>query len=66
MLALCSSVSTYVCLSVLLAGSVSTPVTGKHPGTAQSTDPAGGEQDDVAILHWLGSVVEEDITSFEE
>ena len=58
-----------VCVSVLPAAPVGNPAPGKHLVHAQSahstTYPTNLDKDDVAILGWLGSVVEEDITSYQ-
>lgn len=62
-LVLCKALHTY---AMSRSGSLGSPVTRKHSGTTQPTDPAGTVKDEVAILRWLGSVVEEDITSYEE
>ena len=54
-------------MNVLPAAPVGSPAPGKHLDQAPSTaNPASLGEDDVAVLEWLGSVVEEDITSYEE
>ena len=54
-------------MSVLPAAPVGSPAPGKHLDRAPSTgNPASLGEDDMAVLEWLGSVVEEDITSYEE